>query len=707
MVTSVVRSLLDEGVGTTVADDTGNGNTCTFDPSAGDAAWTSIAAGNGIDYTAAISTAGTAIVGLQNISANGTIGSSFGAGTQQLSFVIVCELDAGDAAGPRLVQIGTDGGDGDFAIGVRGSDLLFRWSKESGGSDVTYPVPNGGYPTTTKIIHVSIDSTQATAADRIKVWYDKVLQTAVSGTIALNESVDLDNTAYNYSLGNRYTLNRNIDGKIYYAELLTGNWTDQEVIDSYDALVLDNDSNWADTGVTGTVAETLDDVTSTGAGNVTYNAVGAATLDDVTSTSTGDVTYNAVGAATFDDITSTAAGKAANLATTNESFEDVTSTAAGKSANLATTNESLDDITSTGAGEVTYNGVINETLDDVTSTASGTVITTNEGTVDETFEDVTSTSTGLVGLVGSTNESLEDVFSGSVALIGSIASTNATFEDVSSTAAAEVKMFGSSAATLEDVVSVASGVAKNSGSIDENFEDVTSTATGNVAPFSVLGSVDKTFEDATSDATATVQLAVTGVISQTMEDIGRYIIATVEVENMLITDPTSALYNSYVTGPEANVLIAGLEPFVDTTAWFALTGEQQANVILRATDNANSFQYIGATSSVIISPENMMWPRRGTRYANGVAILDTEIPTFMKEYIAQRCTEILEFGPTDANNLTVPNNVRKQKVGSLEQEFFSPQEMTANTLELTDFVSYGFIKPYVINSGNVKFLKRS
>ncbi len=170
---------------------------------------------------------------------------------------------------------------------------------------------------------------------------------------------------------------------------------------------------------------------------------------------------------------------------------------------------------------------------------------------------------------------------------------------------------------------------------------------------------------------------------------------------------TSATYNSYVTLAEANALIAAFDPFVDITDWEALTDNNKINVILRATDNSNSFCYLGSTNTSIISPENMMWPRSGVTYANGAPLPPTEIPVFMKEYIAERCTEILEFGPTDANNLTVPDKVKKQKVGSLEQEFFSPGEMTANTLTLKDFASYRTIKPYVCNSSNAIFLKRA
>ena len=250
---SVARHLLNEASSgttpTTAADDQGS-NDLTIDYSSGDAVWTSIPAGNGLDYTATVLTANTAIMTLSDISTNGNIGSSFPSGTKELSYIIVCDIDVGHNSGPRLIQIGSDGGDGDFAIATRPTNWLFRWSKEVGGSDIVYPVPSGSYGTGVVVVHVIINSAETTAADRIKVYYDKVLQTASSGSVTLDETVDFGNTSYNFSLGNRETLDRNINGKIYNSELFTGVMTFTEVEDSYDALILDNDAGWAPGGET-------------------------------------------------------------------------------------------------------------------------------------------------------------------------------------------------------------------------------------------------------------------------------------------------------------------------------------------------------------------------------------------------------------------------------------------------------------------------
>lgn len=175
----------------------------------------------------------------------------------------------------------------------------------------------------------------------------------------------------------------------------------------------------------------------------------------------------------------------------------------------------------------------------------------------------------------------------------------------------------------------------------------------------------------------------------------------------LQVDPSSADYNSYLSRVDADARIVGLEPFVNIKKWTKLTGPQKDSVVLKATDEANSFDFVGATSNLIISANNMMWPRSGVSYANGVQIQSSEVPEFVKEYIAQRCMEVLEFGPSDANKLTVPNNVKRKKIGSLEKEFFSPDQISSNTLSLRDFSSYGMLVPYVIRNGNLINLERA
>lgn len=176
----------------------------------------------------------------------------------------------------------------------------------------------------------------------------------------------------------------------------------------------------------------------------------------------------------------------------------------------------------------------------------------------------------------------------------------------------------------------------------------------------------------------------------------------------LVTDYTNAGYNAYATVVETDALINDLSPFVNTAKWIALTVAQKESVILNASKDVNCFQYKGTLNPAVISPFNMQFPRSGMVYTNGVVIPDNIIPEFVKEYVARRSIELLNFGPDDANQITIPNNVKRNKVGSLEQEFFGPEEMTANTLSLTDYQSYACtLKSYVLNSSNVIYLMRA
>lgn len=172
---------------------------------------------------------------------------------------------------------------------------------------------------------------------------------------------------------------------------------------------------------------------------------------------------------------------------------------------------------------------------------------------------------------------------------------------------------------------------------------------------------------------------------------------------------TSPGYNSYVDLSEINALISELSVCTNVALWDALSDIDKENLTIKATDNLNSFEYCGSLNNSVVSPNNMAWPRSGVTYSNSVAISPTEIPTFVKKYVASRNLEILNFGPEAANALTIPNNIKKQKLGGLEQEFFGPKEMTANTLNLNDFISYETVKPYVKNNraGNSIVLMRA
>lgn len=170
-------------------------------------------------------------------------------------------------------------------------------------------------------------------------------------------------------------------------------------------------------------------------------------------------------------------------------------------------------------------------------------------------------------------------------------------------------------------------------------------------------------------------------------------------------DYTQALYNSYVADIDAmNSLIKALKGVVDVSDWDALDSNvDKENIIHAVVKDVNSFAFWGALNSAVISPYNMAWPRTGANYQNGVAIADAEIPIFILDYISRRAIERLEYDENTAVFPATAQNVKKQTVGSLSQEFFSPSDVDTNVVELNDMPSYECIKPYVSASSNDNF----
>ena len=283
---SIARWLLDEassGTGpTTVADDQGP-NDLTIDYSSGDAEWTSIAAGNGMDFTALPATSNTAVVELEDIATNGDIGSSLD-GVSELSLILVGDIVAGSGLGSRFFAIGSNSGNTDFSLVVETARVVVRWDEESGGSGggVDYVFPSG-----VTTIGVTVDTSEAASADRVKLYYDGVLQSLVSESpaLTLNSTLDsVNSTNRSATIGNRPSHNRNVQGRVYYCELFNGILTATQHLDAHNALNTDNDANWdAPSGntITATQAETGD--TQSGA----LEAPGPSTVS-AAQTETGD-----------------------------------------------------------------------------------------------------------------------------------------------------------------------------------------------------------------------------------------------------------------------------------------------------------------------------------------------------------------------------------------------------------------------------------
>ena len=243
MATSIARWLLDEASSgttpTTCSDDTGNGNTLTCNYNSGDASWTSIASGNGINIISTLTSTPGANFHLSDIVTNGNVGSSLDSTTTASCLIRVDNL-AGYSSGGRVFFIGIEAGNGDFAVNATATELAVRWNQELTGGEVFYTLPVG----LTTIV-VNIDTTEATAADRCKVYYNDVLQTANSGTIPLNTALTgVNATSRGVAIGNRPANNRPSNGDFYYVELFDSVLTASEITSSHAGLSSDNDAIW-------------------------------------------------------------------------------------------------------------------------------------------------------------------------------------------------------------------------------------------------------------------------------------------------------------------------------------------------------------------------------------------------------------------------------------------------------------------------------
>lgn len=165
---------------------------------------------------------------------------------------------------------------------------------------------------------------------------------------------------------------------------------------------------------------------------------------------------------------------------------------------------------------------------------------------------------------------------------------------------------------------------------------------------------------------------------------------------------TSAGYNSYIDSTAtADTLVGELDGIVDTTLWFALTDEQKENVLLASNVDVNDFCYFGDPNRAIISPFNMQWPRSGTTYNNGVVIGTEEIPSFITDYVIRRSVERLSYDENQTVGKELNKNVQSQKVGSLSQAFFKPNDAGNFQVNTKKMPSYLIVKPYVCNSSDL------
>lgn len=184
----------------------------------------------------------------------------------------------------------------------------------------------------------------------------------------------------------------------------------------------------ASSGVSGTLASTLGNVTSAASGTTTVLGTLSQTLANTTSAASGTTTVTGTVGITLADTTLAASGSVGSpvSGTVTETLDDTTLSASGTTTVLGTTSQTLANTTLSAAGTTTVLGTVNNTLENTTLAASGSVGSAVSGSVSINLADVTLAASGNTTILGSVNRTLENTVlsaQGTTSVLGTLGVT--------------------------------------------------------------------------------------------------------------------------------------------------------------------------------------------------------------------------------------------------------------------------------------------
>lgn len=112
----------------------------------------------------------------------------------------------------------------------------------------------------------------------------------------------------------------------------------------------------------------------------------------------------------------------------------------------------------------------------------------------------------------------------------------------------------------------------------------------------------------------------------------------------LITDWTDPGFDAYASLAEVLDLIRGLDGLYDIKPWQETTQDAKENLIRFSTRELADLTFVGTLVDTITGPI-AQWPRSGITAPNGTAVADDAIPAFIKQWVAERQLELLNFRP--------------------------------------------------------------
>ena len=128
--------------------------------------------------------------------------------------------------------------------------------------------------------------------------------------------------------------------------------------------------------------------------------------------------------------------------------------------------------------------------------------------------------------------------------------------------------------------------------------------------------------------------------------------------------------NSYVTVAEADTYFCG-HPFYSVN-WNDLTEAQKESYLMMATRVLTTLCWTGAATS---AEQSLAWPRTGMKGAGGWPLSDSAIPKEIK-YMTYEMANKLRADGTVASSSTSDQGLKRVKAGSVEIEYFNPQDIT-------------------------------
>lgn len=154
---------------------------------------------------------------------------------------VVADVRGVTDLGSRISHIGCDRESGRFTLSTRsmGELQLYIWVNDASAMIGDWDIDLDSRRRT--VLHVVFDSTQATAADRVRLYADGQPIGGNAGVeVMQHQTLDLGQGCH-YALGNREVGERSLRGWLYYAALYSTALSDAAVVHNAAVLELDDD----------------------------------------------------------------------------------------------------------------------------------------------------------------------------------------------------------------------------------------------------------------------------------------------------------------------------------------------------------------------------------------------------------------------------------------------------------------------------------